>query len=162
MRRRFEQPHLGTGHEFFDIEQDQHAVADRADGQQVVGCDAGVELEHWRSCSGVRVITSDTASTTMPITRLPMLSTITAVKLTVSSLNLSRMSTMGTIAPRRQDLDAAFLGPELIGEELAQAGVDGPGAGWQRCDCRADLDGCLQAHGGNSLVVLGVQTILAR
>ena len=69
---------------------------------------------------------------------------------------------MGTIAPRRQDLDAAFLGPELEGEELAQAGVDGPGAGWQRCGCRAGLDGCLQAHGGNSLVVLGVQTILAR
>ena len=76
-----------------------------------------------RSCSGGMVITSDTASTTMPI--------------------------------------------ELGGEEIAQAGVDGPAARWQRCGrravpCRAGLDGCLQAHSGYSLVVLGVKTILAQ
>ena len=40
----------------------------------------------------------------MPITRLPMLSTMTTVKLsqlTCSRLNFNRMSTMGTITPRR-------------------------------------------------------------
>ena len=34
-----------------------------------------------RNCSWVRVITSETASTTMPIVRLAMLSTMTTVKL---------------------------------------------------------------------------------
>ena len=44
---------------------------------------------------------------------------------------------------------------------MPQAGADGAGAWWERRGCRAGLGGCLQAHGGNALAVLGVEPILA-
>jgi hypothetical protein len=50
------------------------------------------------------VITSDTLSTTMPTTRPPMFSTITTVNWSYvgsPSLNLMRMSMIGTMIPRR-------------------------------------------------------------
>jgi hypothetical protein len=64
----------------------------------------------------VRRITSDTESTTAPITRPCTLSTITTVKVvysTVSHPSLMRRSTMGTITPRR------FTTPLMKGGELA-------------------------------------------
>ena len=62
-----DQTHLGAAHEFFDIAEHLHAIANEADDQQV--------------------ITSDTPSTTMPTTWVPMLSTIAPRKLTAPLTN---------------------------------------------------------------------------
>jgi hypothetical protein len=57
-----------------------------------------------RTASGASSITSLTESTTMPTTRLRRFRMMTTVKLLYSTweqLNFSRMSTMGTMVPRR-------------------------------------------------------------
>jgi hypothetical protein len=54
--------------------------------------------------SGVSVVTSDTASTTMPTTRVPILRMMTTVNgpySGVPSEKRMRMSTIGTMMPRR-------------------------------------------------------------
>src|SRR5690606_9265927 len=40
----FDQCHLGAGHELFDIDQDEHAFAHRADARQVLSREGGAEL----------------------------------------------------------------------------------------------------------------------
>ena len=98
-----------------------------------------------RICSGLSSITSDTLSTTMPTMRPATFRMMTTVNWLYSAsprLNLMRMSTIGTMVPRRfdtplmkagalamlgdrlvaadllhfQDLDAVFLGAEGEGE----------------------------------------------
>ncbi len=64
---------------------------------------AAPRLGAGRTCSGSSATTSETASTTMPVMRLPMLRMMTTVKAStaLAKPNFIRRSTIGTIWPRR-------------------------------------------------------------
>jgi len=66
-------------HQFIDINQDKHALVQDPQTDQIVGLNRIAELGAGRICSIVSVVTSNTLSTTMPITLPLMFNTIMIV-----------------------------------------------------------------------------------
>ena len=80
MEGSIDQRHVGAGHEFFDVQQDQHLLIDRREPRDVLGVEGGGgEFRSGPDGVNRRVRTSDTASTTTPTTRPATFRMITTV-----------------------------------------------------------------------------------
>jgi hypothetical protein len=98
-----DQFHVGAGHQALDIGHDHHPP-DRRQAEDVAGIETAREIGRRTNLRPVNEITSETLSTTVPITRpatFRMMTTVNGVYSILPRLNLMRRSTIGTIVPRK-------------------------------------------------------------